>query len=241
MSLNSLGGISNQSSGMNWIFSSQSAKSASGASFPNVSDYNLIKSGAYKKLLNSYYGNATRSKTISDNIETLDAGKKEKVNLVAANTDSKALASSIADLSGVTVSNENRDELKNSIKKVVENYNKLVDSGSEVDNHSVLRNVLWMTKGTGENAGLLSDIGITIGEGNKLSFDETKFDNASLSDVSTLTKGKDSFFGRVMTRALTVSREAAAAVNQNLTGSVYSKDGMRYGDINPSAMINQLT
>ena len=241
MSLNSLGGISNQSSGMNWIFSSQSAKSASGASFPNVSDYNLIKSGAYKKLLNSYYGNATRSKIISDNTETLDAGKKEKVNLVAANTDSKALASSIADLSGVTVSNETRDELKNSIKKVVENYNKLVDSGSEVDNHSVLRNVLWMTKGTGENAGLLSDIGITIGEGNKLSFDETKFDNASLSDVSTLTKGKDSFFGRVMTRALTVSREAAAAVNQNLTGSVYSKDGMRYGDINPSAMINQLT
>lgn len=241
MSLNSLGGISNQSSGMNWIFSSQSAKSASGASFPYVSDYNLIKSGAYKKLLNSYYGNATRSKTISDNTETLDAGKKEKVNLVAANTDSKALASSIADLSGVTVSNENRDELKNSIKKVVENYNKLVDSGSEVDNHSVLRNVLWMTKGTGENAGLLSDIGITIGEGNKLSFDENKFDNASLSDVSTLTKGKDSFFGRVMTRALTVSREAAAAVNQNLTGSVYSKDGMRYGDINPSAMINQLT
>lgn len=238
MALNSVG---NSSGGMNWIFSSQSTKSTSGAGFPNVSDYNLIKSGAYKKLLNSYYGNSTRSKTLSDNSDSLDAGKKEKINLVAANTDSKALASSIADLSGVAVSDENREELKTSIKKVVEDYNKLIDSGSEVDNTSVLRNVLWMTKGTEGNSGVLSDIGITIGEGNKLSFDEAKFDNASLSDVTTLTKGKDSFFGRVMTRALTVSREAAAAVNKNLTGSVYSRDGMRYGDINPSAMINQLT
>lgn len=241
MSLNSMGGISNQSSGMNWIFSSQGAGKTSGASFPNLSDYNLIKSGAYKKLLNSYYGNATRNKTISDNTDNFDSAKKEKINLIAANTDSKALASSIVDLNGEAITDENREALKNSIKKVVDNYNKLVDSGSEVDNHSVLRNVLWMTKGTGENAGLLSDIGITIGEGNKLSFDEAKFDNAALSDVSTLTKGKDSFFGRLMTRALTVSREAAGAVNQNLTGSVYSKDGMRYGDINPSAMINQLT
>ncbi|MCR5431418.1 MAG: flagellar filament capping protein FliD [Lachnospiraceae bacterium] len=241
MSLNSIGGYSNQSSGMKWIFSSQSSQSGSGAIFPNVSDYNLIKSGAYKKLLNSYYGNATRSKTISDNSDSLDSDKKEKINLVAANTDSKALASSIADFSNVTVTNENREELKSNFKKVVENYNKLIDSGSEVDDHSVLRNVLWMTKGTSENSGLLADIGITVGEGNKLSFDESKFDSASLSDVSTLTKGKDSFFGRVMNRALTVSRESATAVNRTMSGSVYSKNGMMYGEINPSAMINRLT
>ncbi len=241
MSLNSIGGVSNQSSGMNWIFSSNSTGSSSVTAFPNVSDYNLIKSGAYKKLLNSYYGNATRNKTISDNSASLDESKKEKINLVAANTDSKALSSSVADIYSVSITEENREELKKSFKKIVESYNKLIDSGSEVDNTSVLRNVLWMTKGTGENAGLLSDIGITIGEGNKLSFDEAKFDNASLTDVATLTKGNDSFFGRLMNRANTVSREAAAAVNKNLTGSVYSKDGMKYGDINPSAMINRLT
>lgn len=240
MSLNSISGLYNRS-GSNLIFSSQGTKASSSAVFPNVSDYNLIKNGTYKKLLNSYYGNATRSKTISDNRDNLDASKKEKIDLVTANTDSKALATSIADLSNVAVTDESREELKNSIKAVVENYNKLIDSGSEVDNTSVLRNVLWMTKGTGENSGLLSDVGITIGEGNKLSFDEAKFDNASLSDVSTLIKGKDSFFGRVMNRALSVSRESAAAVNQSLTGSVYSKDGMRYGDINPSAIINKLT
>jgi len=240
MSLNSVGGYSNQS-GMNWIFSSQGTKSSSSASFPNVSDYNLIKSGAYKKLLNSYYGNATRSKIVKDNTDTLSEDKKEKINLVTANTDSKALATSVADLTSNAITDENREGLKNSIKKVVEDYNKLIDSGSEVDNTSVLRNVLWMTKGTSENSGLLSDIGISIGEGNKLSFNEEKFDNASLSDVVTLTKGKDSFFGRVMTRALTVSREAASAVNQNMTGSVYSRDGMRYGEINPSALINRLT
>ncbi|MCR5829413.1 MAG: hypothetical protein K6F93_03575 [Lachnospiraceae bacterium] len=240
MSFNSIGGYSGQS-GMNWIFSSKSTSSSSGATFPNVSDYNLIKSGAYKKLLNSYYGNATRSKTIKDNTDTLSEDKKEKVNLVSANSDSKALATAVADLSSNALTDENREGLKSSFKSVVEKYNKLIDSGSEVDNTSVLRNVLWMTRGTGENSGLLADIGITIGEGNKLSFNEEKFDNASLSDVATLTKGKDSFFGRIMTRALTVSREATAAVNQNMTGSVYSRDGMRYGEINPSALINRLT
>ena len=139
MSLNSIGGVSNRSSGMNWIFSSNSTGNTSGTAFPNVSDYNLIKSGAYKKLLNSYYGNATRNKTISDNSDSLDESKKEKINLVAANTDSKALSSSVADIYSVSVTEENREELKNTFKKIVDNYNKLIDSGSEVDNRRKCR------------------------------------------------------------------------------------------------------
>jgi len=236
MSIGSLGNYQNNSSGMSWLFPSSSSSGQTG--FPSVSDHALIKTGAYKKLLNAYYS-SSNNKSLSSDAVDISAERKEKVNLVAANTDSKALASAIASFNGVEIIEENREEVKSSIEAVVENYNKLVDSGSEVDNVSVLRNVLWMTQGTSENSRMLSDIGITIQEGNKLSFNEEKFNEADLSTVKSMKSGNSSFFGKLMTRALTISSESAGAVNQDMAGSVYSKTGMKFGSINPAALIDK--
>lgn len=230
-----IGSVGNSS--MNWLFSSGEATGQ--ATYPSVSDYSLISSGAYKKLLNSYYSLDKTGK--GSTVEADDIDKKEKIGLATASNDAKSLASDLGKLVSVDITEENRDDLKASVKSVVDSYNKLVTSGSEVDNTSVLRNVLWMTKGTNENSGLLKDIGITIGEGNKLSFDEEKFDKASLSTVKSMTTGVDSFFSKLKTRATTIGSEATAAVNRTSAGSVYSKSGMKYESINPSAIIDKLS
>lgn len=227
----------NSNSSMNWLFSSNQTESTS--AYPSVSDYSLISSGAYKKLLNAYY--APEKGNTGKSVELSDEEKKEKINLATATNDARSLADNLKKLNSTEVTEDNRSSLKESLKSVVESYNSLVDSGSEVDNTAVLRNVLWMTKGTSENSGLMQDIGITIGEGNKLSFDEDKFDKAALSTVKSLTTGVDSFFNKLASRATTIQSEATAAVNKDNTGSVYSRNGMKYDSINPSSLIDKLS
>ena len=169
-----------------------------------LGDYSLIQSGAYKKLLTAYYNRGTSSNEITEQDKT------EIINLNTASADASALNSSVTKLMSYDVTEENRSNIRDSLKSVVENYNSVIDSASEVDTTSVLRQALWMTQGTGANAGMLEDLGITVGENNKLSFDEEKFNKADLSVMKSMFTGNGSFMGRLASRS---SQIASAAIN----------------------------
>ena len=115
----------NSLSGLNSSKKSSTADSSifsgmlSGASA--LGDYSMIQSGAYKKLLNAYYGRE-KSGTASE------TDKKEMINLNTANADASSLNASINKLMGTAVTEENRDTIKENIKSLVENYNSVIDS-----------------------------------------------------------------------------------------------------------------
>ena len=220
--------------------SSDSASALSGAFGSMVSgssalgDYSLIQSGAYKKLLNAYYGrNNNSTKTVNEE------DKAEMIKLNTANSDASALNSSVSKLMGINISEDNRESLKESLKSVVENYNSVIDSASEVDTTSVLRQALWMTQGTSANSATLTDIGLSVGENNKLTFDEEKFDRADLAVVKSLSSGTSSFMGRLSSRS---SQIASAALNAltGTSGSAYNKSA-GYTGSNSKSFIDTLT
>lgn len=204
-SKNSNSSSDNSSLGLSSMISSSSS----------LGDYSLIQNGTYKKLLNAYYSKQKTGEEATEN-------KAEKVNLSTANSDASGLNNAVNKLMNVELTDENRDTLKESLKSVVEKYNSLIDSASEVDNTSVLRQALWMTQGTSAVSKSLSDIGISIGEGNKLTLDEAKFDKAQISTMKTLFEGKDSFMGKLASRTNLISNAASNAVAGAGKASTYT-------------------
>lgn len=206
---------------MNSIFGFSSSDNNNYASsiFNNTSslgDYSLIQSGAYKKLLKAYYNKQDSTAANSE------ASKTEKINLSTANSDATALGSAVNKLMSEEISEDNRENLKKDLKGVIDKYNSLIDSASGVDNTAVLRQALWMTQGTSANAATLTDIGISIGEGNKLTLDEEKFDKADLGTFKTMFEGKDSYMGKLSSRSGLIANAAKNAVTGSSSASTYT-------------------
>ena len=227
-----MAGISGISSNDNNYFasmlgtkSSSSKSSGSGlesilggsSSSQGLGDYALIQSGAYKKLLNAYYNK-------QDSEDTAQT-KAEKINLTTAGSDANGLNAEITKLLEKGVNDENREEIKEGLKSVIEKYNSVIDSSSNVDDVKVLRQALWMTQDTSALAASLSDVGITVGSNNKLSLDETKFDKAQLSSLNTVLSGRNSYFGKLADRSAALSSAAGNAVSGSSSSSLYKANG----------------
>lgn len=201
---------SNSSSGL------ESLIGASGSS-NGLGDYALIQNGAYRKLLNAYYNR-------KDTEETAEQ-KKEKINLTTSSSDASALNQEVTKLLNTGISEDNREKIKEGLKSVIEKYNSLVDSAAEVDDVKVLRQALWMTQDTSAFAKTLSDIGVTVGSNNKLSLDETKFDNAHISSINTSLSGRNSYLGKLADRSALLNSAATNAVSGANTRSLYKPGG----------------
>ena len=199
-----------QSSGIESVLGGTSSSSGLG-------DYALIQSGAYKKLLNAYYNK-------SDTEDTAES-KMQKINLTTAGSDASGLNTEITKLLEKGVSEDNKEELKEGLKGVIEKYNSLIDSASSVDDVKVLRQALWMTQDTSALAASLSDVGISVGSNNKLTLDETKFDKAAVSSLNTVLTGRNSYFSKLADRAATLSGAAGNAVSGSNSSSLYKSNG----------------
>ena len=76
-----------------------------------------------------------------------------------------------------------------------------------------------------KNAGLLADIGITIGDDNKLKLDETKLGKANVTTINSLFAGSGSYGSSVSARASASARLANSAAYTNTRGTSYTYDG----------------
>jgi len=202
-----------------------------------LGDYSMIQSGAYKKLLRSYYKNtSTDSKSDSTAADKTDA-QVETGKLLTVKTDSSTLKE-VADKLGdrslyePTGKDENgkdvydMDAIKKNLKDFVKAYNSYLDSSSAVDTKTVLSKSLRIVKNTAANEKLLKSVGITIGEGNKLSFDEEKFDeSAKISTLSSVFTGRYSYGGIVADKASETYSAANSASYSNTGASSYTYKG----------------
>lgn len=190
--------------------------STSSSSSSLLGDYASIKNGSYKKLLNAYYKKTSQSESATE------ADKTEKKNLVLAKDAAVKMSESAAALKNLELTEDNRENIKTAVKSFVDSYNSMVDAGSEVESSGVLKNTLWMTQVMQKNSAVLDEIGISVGDGNKLVLDEDKLDKSKLTTLSTVFKGSGSIADKMKARASKIGVLAATEAVKGSRASNYT-------------------
>ncbi len=214
-----------------------------------LSDYGLIRSGAYKKLMNAYYGKNTSGSSSDTTTETEKAENQEKVNLKSVKTEAESLKSAAASLRNgkvfepvknkdTGVEEIDKESIKKQVKAFVESYNKTIEAAGNADTTSVLRKTVWMINDVKANAGLLEDAGITIGEDNKLTLNEEKLGETHMSTLKSLFTGSGSVADKVMKKASELERLSGAAINTTSKNSVSYTSKGDYTSLSTSSVYN---
>ncbi|MBR1742244.1 MAG: hypothetical protein IJ733_10355 [Lachnospiraceae bacterium] len=228
-----------------------------------LSDYSMIKSGAYKKLLTAYYksqeteNDSTANTKNTKNTKKTDrkdtSNSKSSVKTTEENSPNLVAKSAADHLKNSAVSLQrnslyketgkdedgnatyNRDDITAAVKSFVSDYNSAVSSANKTSSATVQSKALNLTKATASNSKLLKEIGITVGKENELVIDEDKLGKAKISTLKSLFTGSGSYADRVANAASTVSKAAYAAANST---SSYSQSGA-YKSTDISSLLDQ--
>ena len=199
-----------------------------------LSDYASIKNGSYGKLMKAYY-----AKQDAENATSGDS--TQKLTLMRSSADSlKKSAEALTDSSlwekkkitktdeetreEIEVEDYDWDAITKAVKSFVEDYNSLVEEAGSSDTKNVLRNAVWMTGITDKVSNLLSQVGITIGKGNKLELDEDALKKSNITTLKSLFTGYGSFADKISQKAGSISNAAANAA-AGVKGATYTSSG----------------
>ncbi len=219
----------------------------SGSSF-SLSDYALIKSGSYGKLMKAYYSqgsddgsgkssavNKLVSGSSQDQATTITAlkGSSDKLTkaaeaLTTTGKDSLFVEKDITtkDENGVetTTKGYDKDAIFKKVSEFVDSYNSVLSAAGKSNNNRVLNTGANMTTMTAANEDMLAKVGITIGEDNKLSIDEKAFKEADMSSVKTMFNGVTSFAYDVQTKASFINMYAKEDAAK--TSGIYAQNAL---------------
>ena len=234
--------VSRYFSGLNNTTSYSTANKTNAFSF-DLSEYSLIQSGAYSKLLKAYY--ATEDKNSSST--SGDNTTSEYKSVMMAKNDAGNLASSLTDLSELDVYEKNedgeyqRDKISKLANAFVENYNNVIEDAEKIDSVSVLTGISRMTAITSANENLLRSVGINIGKGNKLEIDEEKLEKADISTLKTLFTGSGSYASRILYKANSIENVAANITQTQANGGsrLYTSSAQLY-NAGAGSLFNQV-
>ncbi len=226
-----LDGIGNGNSGYDFYSSMFGTANTTASGGSNIlGDYSLIQSGAYKKLLKAYYAKEEAEETeenepVDSSVDLLNtkANAENLNNALAALTSKSLYESTGTDENGKDV--YDNEKITGAVKQFVESYNAYLDSAGDLDSTSILRKTLSMVKATSGNANLLREIGITIGEGNKLVLDEEKLGKAAVTTINSLFAGHGSYGDRIQMLAGESYKLANSQAYTNNHASSYTYDG----------------
>ena len=214
-----------------------------------IGDLSLIKSGAYKKLLNAYYdvqkpekGRTSSSSSTTDS-KFINGVEDSTGKLQSAKNDASSLSDALKKLSNRSLYMNKRDEKGNlvkgekgeavydteaigkAVKEFVESYNSFIDSTGNLNSTKMLSKTLDVIKTTSKNAGLLADIGIRIGSDNKLKLDEDKLKEAKVSTINSLFTGSGSYGSNISAKANESFRIASSSSYAGTRASSYTYSG----------------
>lgn len=200
-----------------------------------LSDYASIKNGSYGKLLKAYY-----VKQDAENA-SVSGDSRQKLSLMRSSADSLKKSADALNTSylwekkkikkkdeetGKETEIEDYDweSITKAVKSFIEDYNAVVGQAGDSDTKNVLRKAMWMTGITDSNERLLSEVGITIGKGNKLELDEDSLKEANVTTLKSLFTGSGSFADRISQKAGSLSNAAANAAAR-VKGTTYTSNG----------------
>ena len=220
---------------INTLFSSfgnsSTSNSFTNGLYSSLSEYSTIRSGAYKKLVSSYYNKTnSQDKTSSTSKANINknviAQKKELTEVKDAAdelynsagkltaTGSKGLFNKADSVTG---------DITNAVKSYIKNYNSLLDEAADTTNSKVTGKVSFMTSQTNAYKSSLEKIGITVNNDKTLSMDEKVFNNADIADVKKVFNGSSSMAYQTFVRASDIS---SAAENASTSVTSYGADAM---------------
>lgn len=217
----------------------------------SLAEYGLIRSGAYRRVVKSYYGSTKNTGILS--AEEKNANKIAANESMTTKTQANNLKDSITSITsnldkifktkeedGKTVFDS--EEALKSVKDFVSKYNELIDTVSESDDNTILRNGVWMTGEMSAYSKALSEVGITIGSDNKLSLNETDFEEADVSNLKTLFGNNSySLAGSIISKATTIASQSTLnALRLTRTGgSLYTRSAT-FDSLSTGSMIDKL-
>lgn len=236
------GGLTTDSVGT--LFSSLNS---SGNSMTNMlGDYNSIRNGSYKKLLTAYYSmdekkgvdkadktdkndkSDTLSKLLNQNKSTSTAKDSADVlvGIEEASSQLKEAANKLLDRADADKV-YNSENLYNNVKSFVDSYNGVIDAAEDTNTSSISKNVNSMINQTKANQKMLANIGIEIGEDNKLTVNKDKLMSANVDTVKSMLGGVGSYGYRVSASASMINFNAeyeAARANTYTASGTYSNN-----------------
>lgn len=236
-----MAGISGLNSGINYsVLFGTSGNSTSSTDYSSIFNLDLgdmasVRNGSYGKLLKNYYAQdkAAKKASIGDSEGKLTEIKKEADELVkkadALSSSTLYKTKTVTDDKGVSKEEfADPDKLVGAVKDFVKAYNSTIDRAGDSETKSVLRTGGWMANMTSKNANLLSEIGIKVGDNDKLSFDEAVFKKANTTTVKDLLSGYDSYAFQVGTKATSISRATVNAGAMYTASGNYSTESSRF-------------
>jgi len=116
-----------------------------------------------------------------------------------------------------------REAIEKAVTSFVDDYNSAITSGSKVNSTNMLRKTLQMTQMTQANKRMLSDVGINITSGNKLSVDKDTLGKADMNKLKSLFEGSGSYAGRISDKASQIAQAAVTESSKN--SSLYTNSG----------------
>lgn len=214
----------------------------------NLSDYAMIKNGSYGKLMKAYYANqdadmksrfGDSSKRLTMMRSSADSLKKSADALGNSALYEKKKFKKTDEETGeeIEVEDYDWDAITKAVKAFVDDYNTVVEQAGNSETKNVLRNAVWLTGITKKTGNLLSKVGISIGTGNKLEFNEDvlkekttlgdgKIELDNISTLKTLFTGYGSYANQISQKAYAISNAAARTKGVDVT---YNRNGV-YSD-----------
>lgn len=223
------------------MFGTGSSNSFTGVSglYSSLGDYSSIKSGSYKKVLTAYYkntdGDSTTKAATNTNKKTNNTTVNETMTNVKKKTDAlQDAASTLLETGKDSVfASEDKTKVVSAVKDFVTAYNNTLTEAADASD-DVAKKATYMTNSTNIYKKDLENIGITIGDDNKLSVDEEKLKSAETTKVKQLMNSSSSFVGQTVKKAMKIG--AAAQNTANGVGT-YGSTGT-YNFLNMSDYFN---
>lgn len=177
----------------------------------SLSDYAMIKSGTYKKLMKAYYADNSNS-AVNSIAGGMIASKDDSVQIKNLQSSSSALSDSAkalySDKDNDLFEKGNEDKLLKAVSSFVKDYNATVDAVDKSENDKVIRTGTNMFSNAISSFKMLSSVGITLGVDNKLSLNEDTFKKANASTIKTVFSGAGSFAYRADSYASSINNAA---------------------------------
>lgn len=210
-------------------------KESAGGGLTNLAtEFNSIRSGSYGKLLDAYY------KKMNGGDSATEAMQKETANRQLVGSNASGLKSAAKVLSKMDFTDDTdagKEKSLKAVKDFVSSYNSVIDTADDVNSKNILQNAVWMTNITKKSAGLLNELGISVGKDNKLTLDETKWNAAHTSTKTALFNGRQGFAEKMIYKANQMTNFSAEKASY--TASAY-KDNGDYTKVNAKAMYEEL-
>lgn len=226
------------SSSIATLFSGFNTSSTIGGGL-DFNTYNSIRNGSYGKLLKKYYANESGKVATTDSEKKATDDAKSKTNATSARDAASALIDSSKELrsvslwskktstdaDGKTVTDYDKDSIYKNVEAFVKNYNSMVSATGKSSDNNTLNTAVNMVGNTKANAELLSKVGISIEENNKLSIDESAFKKADMSTVKSIFSGAGSFGQAVAAKASSIYSSSVSELSRLNAKNNYGSNG----------------